>query len=300
MSLLVAEVDSMTNVTNASSEIPTVNSHQVQDKGDDDKNINFEAEYRKLGLVMPNPQKMRLKLNRLFASKEISQAEFLRRYRVNSNSLGRFMKLKGENNGYENGTYWAAVRYFLQVAKEEKLSGNKRKAEEAPAESDESAKKQAVESLVLVIPKPAATATASPTAAKAAVSVSKSSASKAALLEEHKQFKLDDSSTVGPVYDDCNDIRQKIFDFLYKTGISKAAFCDLVNVNSNTLSQFLSRKGPQEGAGLKVYYCAYQFFENIRIARNEPKSAQRTRNEKKEPNGFSLENPNKRVWVYMG
>lgn len=67
----------------------------------------------------------------------MTQAKFLVEIgEMNSNSFQRFMRLKGKWNGTQNGTYWGAVRFFMQRDKNEK------EAKEAAKTHDREMKKK--------------------------------------------------------------------------------------------------------------------------------------------------------------
>jgi transposase len=94
----------------------------------------------KLGLYNVSPESIRKKITMFLATKEMTQTQFLNDIGVNSTSLGRFMKLKGRENGRQNGTYGAAVRFFywrdLQAKKAKKV------AKEADKDRNKELKKQ--------------------------------------------------------------------------------------------------------------------------------------------------------------
>jgi hypothetical protein len=60
----------------------------------------------------------------------------------------------------------------------------------------------------------------------------------------------------------------------------------------------MSKKGPIAGCGSDVYFNSYQFFEKLRIHKNEEKSNKRLKNEKENPEGLPLREPS-RVWIEM-
>lgn len=60
------------------------------------------------------PNMLRLKINELLATKEMTQTKFLSEIGgVNPNSFRNFMALKG-NSGLDNRTYWGGVRFFIK------------------------------------------------------------------------------------------------------------------------------------------------------------------------------------------
>ncbi|OCH96525.1 hypothetical protein OBBRIDRAFT_787082 [Obba rivulosa] len=102
-----------------------------------------------------------------------------------------------------------------------------------------------------------------------------------------------------PVYDDCNEIRRKIR-LLQKTPGWKVTqwLKDIGNVNNNSYQRFMKASGPTGGATNGTYYCAYVYFEKVRIMEGKKKTAKRIRNEQEWPNGMPLED-RRNVWVFM-
>lgn len=66
---------------------------------------------------------IRGKIRKMLNDPNFKITHWLREIGVNSNSYGRFMKLKGAWNGTQNSTYWAAIRYFR---KQEKIQAKKK------------------------------------------------------------------------------------------------------------------------------------------------------------------------------
>ncbi|KAI9344291.1 hypothetical protein BDR26DRAFT_932774 [Obelidium mucronatum] len=100
------------------------------------------------------------------------------------------------------------------------------------------------------------------------------------------------------IYDDCDVVRQKIFEFLAIDGVTKTALLRAMgNVNGNSLAPFLSAKGPTAGCNNLTYRAAYTFFERKRIAFDEPKTAKRIKAEQEHAGGFSTEKERKFGWV---
>ncbi|KAH9946795.1 hypothetical protein B0H21DRAFT_693068, partial [Amylocystis lapponica] len=100
-----------------------------------------------------------------------------------------------------------------------------------------------------------------------------------------------------PVYDDCNEIRRKIR-LLQKDPEFKVTqwLKDIGNVNNNSYQRFMKASGPTGGAGNGTYYCAYVYFEKVRIAQGKKKTAKRTKNETQYSNGFPL-HESRGMWV---
>ncbi|EMD41770.1 hypothetical protein CERSUDRAFT_90346 [Gelatoporia subvermispora B] len=112
-----------------------------------------------------------------------------------------------------------------------------------------------------------------------------------------QEIPLEDEEDGVPVYDDCNEIRRKIR-LLQKTPGWKVTqwLKDIGNVNSNSYQRFMKATGPTGGASNGTYYCAYVYFEKVRIMEGKKKTAKRIRNEQEWPNGLPLED-RRNVWV---
>ncbi|POM71915.1 Hypothetical protein PHPALM_11455 [Phytophthora palmivora] len=107
------------------------------------------------------------------------------------------------------------------------------------------------------------------------------------LLIRIQETDLDDDE----VYDDCDDIRKKISEFLGEKIVTQTAFLKaLGNVSTNSLRSFMSMKrGAGSGAGNVVYRTAYVFLEKKRILEGVKKTKKRLDNEAKQgPGGFEL------------
>lgn len=241
-------------------------------------------EYEKLEMTLPSCEDIRTFLATIFGAKEMTQAEFLRRYNINSTSYRRFMKLEGKDNGVQNGTYWAAVRLHLsrtlnkstEVEEAPVSVGSKRKAEKAADAQETDA--------------PAVSTTAKSTPNKRSTKPKSS----------YEEYAVTGEEETPVVYDDCDEIRRKISEFYLSSPVSKNEFCRLIACNTNAVNRFLHGSGPLTGAGSKVYPSAYIFFERLRIAHDEPKTQHRLDNETNKPEGFDLKNPPTHVWVFNG
>ena len=82
-----------------------------------EKSMENEEEFDQDDILMQQVEKLkwscdriRKKINEFLATKEMTQTLFLSTIHCNSNSCGRFMKLKGSWNGTQNGCYWGAVK----------------------------------------------------------------------------------------------------------------------------------------------------------------------------------------------
>mmetsp|Transcript_41398 Transcript_41398/g.81120 ORF Transcript_41398/g.81120 Transcript_41398/m.81120 type:complete len:322 (+) Transcript_41398:35-1000(+) len=200
---------------------------------------------------------IRTEITRFLSSSQMTQTAFLRDIGCNSNSYGRFMKLKGPMNGIQNGVYWGAARFFEK----------KKLTEEWEKKHNPAAAKRKRES---------------------AAAEKKSTKSKL----EDVQSKANISYTEGPIYDSCPDIRRKITAFLKSSGTTGTAFCRLIGCPANSLTRFMKHKPvpgtsgdaqktrfQQPGAAMSIYPNAYHFFERLRLAEGQPKTKKRIENE---------------------
>ena len=120
----------------------------------------------------------------------------------------------------------------------------------------------------------------------------------AQLLERINAVKLGEDMCI---YDDCDVIRQKIFNFLKShPKMSQAAFLRSIGINNGSYISFRKFQGAGAGAANGTYPAAYYFFEKKRILDGEPKSVKRIENEARRPNGFPLNHDDGRSWVYVG
>jgi len=90
-----------------------------------------------------------------------------------------------------------------------------------------------------------------------------------------------------PVYDLPGDVRRKIRALLSTPGFKVTHWLEEIGkINSNSYNRFMRAKDKYDGASNGTYYCAYVYFEKVRIAEGKPKSAGRKKNEKENPRGF--------------
>jgi hypothetical protein len=210
---------------------------------------------------------MRAKINKFLATKEMTQTKFLETIGCNSNSYGRFMKLKGTWNGLQNGVYWGAHHFFLARERQEKEEKKKEKAlpvadrkRKAEADAGEAAqKKKAREDLLAAIDK----------------------------------IELEDCN----VYDDCDEVRKKSLEFIAESGITQIEFLRVIGDVNKSWRAFIGFRGAGAGAGNQSYEAAYTFLEKVRIAKGLPKTAKRKKAELEEPTGHRLVHDDGKRWV---
>lgn len=206
---------------------------------------------------------IRRKITKLLNSGEMKVTEFQRACNINSNSYGRFMKLKGAYAGDGNQTYSAAFQFF----KQREAAGVKEPIKKKAKKSEES-KKLGHE----------AAGVKEPTKKK----VKKSEESKE-LDVSSIELEGEDEETVE-IYDTCDEVRRKIAAYLREPNVTQAAFLREivkglpdpgVKIQSKQLKDFQTKKGPLAGNQSKVFYAAYVFFEKQRILQGKPKSKKR-------------------------
>ncbi|POM71917.1 Hypothetical protein PHPALM_11464 [Phytophthora palmivora] len=226
-----------------------------------------------------NCNQIRTKIRNFLGTKEMTQTAFLKLCNINSNSYYRFMNLKGPYGGCNNQTYEGAAIFFYRREKKEKKEKAKLKAlkpkdrkRKATEEKEEKTKKLKTGDELLK------------------------------KIHEVQVPEMDEEGNV-PVYDDCDEIRNKINYFLGEKIVTKAAFLRaLGDVNSNSLRSFMNlKRGAGSGAANVVYRTAYVFFEKKRILEGGKKTKKRLDNEAKQGRkGFPLRHDNGMRWVYVG
>lgn len=197
---------------------------------------------------------IRRKINAFLNSGEMKVTEFLRETGVNSNSYGRFMKLKGRYSGVDNQTYAAAFKFFQK----RKASG----VEEVPkkkVKKEEEAKKVDVSEIQLEgedndsVP---IYDTCDDIRRKIAAYLREPNVTQAGFLRE----------------------------------ISKL-FSENRTIQSKQLKDFQGKKGPLAGNSSSVFYGSYVFFEKLRIKQKKAKSKKRMEMEGVWANGIDRSRP---------
>lgn len=162
---------------------------------------------------------IRKKIKLFLATKEMTQTAFLTKIGgVNSNSFGRFMKLKGSYSGRDNGTYWGARQFFALRGKEnkgakvqKKLSqGEKTTAKKRPSSMDLSDEPSHSKT-----PKTSSVASVDPLTT---------------VVELPNDL---------PVFDDCDEVRKKIAQCIHKEGLSQAGFAKAIGLTTGMILTFL-------------------------------------------------------------
>ena len=262
-------------------EIISIDPSSLKDSNDD------EWEQMSKNVKNWNCNKIRTKIQLFLATKEMTQTKFLSEIgRVNSNSFQRFMKLKGPHAGIDNGTYQGAVTFFnmrerVQKETQASLTSEEKKRKRDEDSVEKSSKKSSLSDIVQSIQD---------------VTLPNTIVRENSSLLVHGDF---------PVYDTCDEVRKKALEFIANNG-STASFLKIIGVNPKSWKSFMEFRGGgetvyfQPGAGNSAYPKAYEFFEKLRIKRNEPKSHKRIQFEEKFPNGYSLKHDSGHRWVFSG
>ncbi|KAJ6640010.1 hypothetical protein Bhyg_12759 [Pseudolycoriella hygida] len=103
-----------------------------------------------------------------------------------------------------------------------------------------------------------------------------------------RQSLPDLKKSYGPVIDDCDEVRRKIREYIFKISCDATTFARAINVHPSSLTHFLRQKGFGGGAGSKVYPAAYYHFEKMRIDHHEGISKHRKWSEEWYPDGYEL------------
>jgi hypothetical protein len=187
---------------------------------------------------------IRRKINNLINSGEMKVTHFLRECNINSNSYGRFMKLRGPYSGADTQTYEAAFIFF----KKRELAGIK------PAKK----KKAKAEDLDRF-------------------DVSDTEL----LLAGETEGVVEVYDTCDEVRRKINAHLRE--DGVTKAGLCRT-FGKMTPsgtpINGKSMDDFLRKKGPDAGNSSNTFYAAYVFFEKLRIKHGKPKTKFREEMEK--------------------
>lgn len=159
---------------------------------------------------------MRKKIKLFLATKEMTQTAFLSAIGgVNSNSFGRFMKLKGSLSGSDNGTYWGARKFFDRREKKRKTDMKEAKAQKKIKGKSTPAKR------LLPNFEENLSDDAQPTASKIVA----------------LDVELPDDI---PVFDDCDEVRTKIAKCIHEKKMSQAAFAKAIGMTTGKFHLILA------------------------------------------------------------
>ena len=209
---------------------------------------------------------IRRKINKLINSGEMKVTEFQRACNINSNSYGRFMKLKGPYAGDMNQTYGAAFRFF----KAREAAGIKCRSQKKVKKNEES-KKLDVSTVELSGEEDESVEvydTCDEVRRKIAAYLREPNVAQAAFLRSLAQMLPDPTATL----------------------------------RSKQLNDFQAKKGPLAGNTSKIYYAAYVFFEKLRLKQGKPKTKKRLENEDEwaMKGGIDTKRLQGRVWCAAG
>lgn len=228
-----------------------VNTNESDDDEDDDGDDDDDDDDK---VYTESCDTIRRKLRNLFDSGVILQTHWLKAHNVNSNSYGRFMKLKGRTSGMDNSTYVAACRYFAKN----------------PAQPSKKMAKTV-------------TGTAMTTGGSSSSTVA--AATSFSGVPDISSIELEgESEDLVEIYDSCDEVRRKISAHLKKTGQTQADFLRCLGaqfhtsqrkIQSKQLNEFREKKGPVSGNTSAVYYGAYVYFEKLRVKEGKEKTKHR-------------------------
>lgn len=199
-----------------------------EDDGSDDEDL----------LITDSCDVIRRKITKFLNSGEMKVTEFLRHINVNSNSYGRFMKLKGPYSGNANQTYAAAFRFFQKRKEAGVTEVPKKKVKKA-----EESKKLDVSTIHL-----------------------EGEASESVPIYDT----CDDVRRKIAAFLREPDVTQAAF----LREVAKT-FPEPKTIRSKQLKDFQAKKGPLEGSMSLVFYASYVFFEKLRLKQGKPESKKR-------------------------
>ena len=191
---------------------------------------------------------------------------------VNGNSFNKFMKgaYKDQWSACQNGTYWAAARFFARqkvAAKSNPAAAKKRKRE-----ASTSAKSKKTASLALQV----------------------------ALMD---LLSNDAHCAPGaPIYEDCDTVRSQLAAFIESGRVNKTSTLKIISVAPNSHKNFTTLKGKGVGAANKTYRQGYRLLEAVRIHDGKGKSQRRLDNEARwrDVGGYSLRHDSGKRWGFKG
>ena len=194
-----------------------------------------------------NCNQIRAKINQLIRSGEMKVTEFQRSNGINSNSYGRFMKLKGADSGIDNNTYHGGHAFFLR--RERKGIKPKAKKAKAADNADYDVSEIYIDG------------------------------------EEGEDLPIydtcDDIRTKIQAH-----LRLGVTQAALCREIGKM-YRPTRPLQSKQLSDFLRKKGPTCGNTSVVYYGAYVYFEKLRIKNGAERTKKRREVERAKPHGMT-------------
>ena len=195
-----------------------------------------------------NCNQIRTKIDNLINGGAVRVGEFQKKLGVNSRGYLMFMRQHGPHAGSGSNTYMAANEFFARM-----------------------------EDMGVKIAKAGSSRRSEG---------GQSTPDSTAYNVDGIELPINDDGKV-PVYDSCDDIRNKISAHLRTTGVTKAAFLRTIAetsgvppIQSKQLTDFTGKHGPMAGNSSKVFYAAYVYFEKLRVKHGKPKSKKREEMEK--------------------
>jgi hypothetical protein len=183
-----------------------------------------------------NCDQIRRKINALINSGEMKVTHFQRECNINSNSYGRFMKLKGPYSGCDNQTYKAAFIFF----KKRELAGVKA-PKKKKAKAEDLAKFNVSDPSLELDGEESGNVEVYDTCDVIRTKIS-------AHLREDGVTKAAFCRTLGS---------------LTPEGTA---------INGKSIDDFLKKKGADQGNSTRCFYAAYVFFEKLRIKQGKSKT----------------------------
>ncbi|KAL9583805.1 MAG: hypothetical protein Q9212_002499 [Teloschistes hypoglaucus] len=206
---------------------------------DDDGDVNDDDDRP----ITDNCDVVRRKINAFITSGEMKVTEFQRTIGVNSNSYGRFMKLKGPSSGNANQVWYAAFRFF----DDRKRAGVK--PAKKKVKKDDEAKKFDLSGVDLLPGESEGTVSVWETCDEIRKKIN-------AFLREPDVTQTAFLREIAKFQPTGEDEKKK-------------------SIQSKQLKDFLGYTGPLMGNTSKVFYCSYIFFEEMRLKQGKPKTEMR-------------------------
>lgn len=226
---------------------------------------------------MPSLAAVRSRVNKLFDTGIMTKSEFCRAVGANTNTLNRFLSPQsGPTRGAGSIVYPSAAAWFRQREMAGLKMPDVRKLQKKEADAKAAAAPEAEDDGSPSSPAPASAKKKKGPAAKGDNG-----------LPDISDIYLDgEDEDEVPIYDTCDEVRRKINAHLRKTpGLTEAEFRRTLfaqlrktkakGIQGKQLSDFRGAKGSRSGIKSSVYYAAYVYFEKLRLARGQHKTAHR-------------------------
>lgn len=187
-------------------------------------------------------------------------------------SLNDFLRQNGPMKGSDSDSYQEAWAFF----KRREIAGVKKPTKKQKSDANENSTGE----------KNTSGNSASEKTSKASASQKIKEAGNSAGVDISGVQLPGEQSDSFPVQDTCDEIRRKINAHLKQEGVTQAQFCrdtqgmlqfggGASKISGTQLTSFRGKKGPRAGATSSVYYAAYVFFEEERIAKGMKKTKHR-------------------------